>query len=355
MADKSRNDGMTRRTPLHRRTLVAAAVATPLTFLGRKQAPAADMLAAARAEGQITWYISHYAADLAQQVANAFTAETGVRVNVIRTTAAVAYERLQQEYRVKAANCDMFSTTDVGHYVRLKQAGRLARVDPPNAASILPEFRSFDPDGTYIPTNYGLIGITYNSAKVPPGEVPRTWPGLIDSKWKGRIALGHPGFSAYAATWALQMQLLYGWEYLEKLAANDPLVGRSINDTVTMLNSGERMIAAGPIQTTLTSVYRGNPLQVTYPEDGSVMIVSPSAVPVNAPHPQAARLFLDFLLGPEHSRLVAESGGLPLRPDIPVKPGVKLPGEVKTIRPMDAQITEGVPKVQVRWRDIFGS
>ena len=340
---------------MQRRTLVAAAVAAPITLLRPKHAPAADMLESARAEGQVTWYISHYAAELAQQVASAFTTETGVKVNVIRTTAAVAYERLQQEYRVKAANCDVFSSTDVGHYVRLKQAGRLARVEPPNAAGILAEFRNYDPDGTYIPTNYGLIGITYNTTKAPAAEVPRTWPGLLDPKWKGRVALGHPGFSAYAATWALQMQLLHGWEYLEKLAANDPLVGRSINDTVTMLNSGERVIAAGPIQTTLTSVYRGNPLQVTYPEDGSVMIVSPSAVPVNAPHPQAARLFLDFLLGPEHSRLVAKSGGLPLRPDIPVSPGVKLPGEVKIIRPTDAQITEGVPKVQVRWRDIFGS
>ena len=340
---------------MHRRTALAAALVAPVLPLLPRRLAAADLVEAARAEGQVTWYISHYSAEEAEGAARAFTAESGVKVNVIRTTAAVAYQRLQQDYRVKVANCDVFSTTDTGHYVRLKAAGRLAPVHPANAAGILPEFRDYDPDGTYIPTSYGLIGITYNTAKLPAAEVPARWSGLLEPKWKGRIALGHPSFSAYAATWALQMRLLYGWGFLERLAANDPLIGRSINDTVTMLNSGERVIAAGPINTTLTSTMRGNPLQVTYPEDGSVMVVSPSAVLANAPHPQAARLFLDFLLGPEHSRLEAASGGLPLRPGIAVLPGVKLPGEVKAIRPSDAEIVEGIPDLQTRWRDIFGA
>lgn len=339
---------------MHRRTLLGAALAAPslLPRIGR----AAELdEAAARKEGEVTWYITHYSAELAQQAADAFTKTNGIKVNVIRTTAGVAFERLQQEYRVKAVNCDVFSSTDTGQYLRLKKAKRLAVVNPPNAAGILKEFQNYDPAHMYYPTSYGLIGICYNTARVKAETVPKTWPGLTDAKWTDKVALGHPSFSAYAGTWALQMRRMYGLEYLKALAKVNPLVGRSINDTVTMLNSGERVIAAGPTQTTIDSILRGNPLAVTYPEDGSVLIISPSSVLVDAPHPAAARLFLNFLLGPEHSRIQAAVGGLPLVAGIPTVKDVKLPGEIKAIRPTDEQIEEELPKLKEEWRDIFGA
>ena len=56
------------------------------------------------------------------------------------------------------------------------------------------------------------------------------------------------------------MRKLYGWDYFEKLEKNKPQIGRSINDTVTMLNAKERWVAAGPEATTLLSRDKGNPL-----------------------------------------------------------------------------------------------
>ncbi len=339
---------------MRRRTLLGATLAVPGLFPHASLAAEFNE-AAARKEGEVTWYVTHYSADLAQQTANAFSKASGIKVNVIRTTAGVAYERLQQEYRVKVANCDVFSSTDTGQYLRLKKAKRLAVVDPPNATGLIKDFRDYDPDRTYFPTSYGLIGICFNALKVKTEDVPLTWPGLTDPKWQDKVAVGHPSFSAYAGTWALQMRKLYGLEFLQKLAKGNPLVGRSINDTVTMLNSGERVIAAGPTQTTTDSILRGNPLGITYPEDGSVLIISPSAIPVDAPHPAAARVFLNFLLGPEHSRIQAAAGGLPLLPGIAVVKGVKLPGDIKVIRPTDQVIEEELPKLKEDWRDIFGA
>ena len=52
------------------------------------------------------------------------------------------------------------------------------------------------------------------------------------------------------------MQKLYGWDYFEKLEKNKPQIGRSINDTVTTLNAGERQVAAGADGTTLFSAAR---------------------------------------------------------------------------------------------------
>ena len=59
----------------------------------------------------------------------------------------------------------------------------------------------------------------------------------------GKVSIGHPGFSGYVGTWVVQMKKLYGWDYFKKLEQNKPRIGRSINDTVTMLNAGERIVA----------------------------------------------------------------------------------------------------------------
>ena len=61
------------------------------------------------------------------------------------------------------------------------------------------------------------------------------------------------------------MKKLYGWQYFEKLEKNKPQIGRSVNDTVTLLNAKERWVAAGPEATTLLSRDKGNPLAVIYP------------------------------------------------------------------------------------------
>jgi len=332
--------------------IALAALATPSTA-ARAQSDA--LVKAARAEGQVTWYITHYPADVAEETGRAFTRKfPGITVNVFRTTAQVAYQRLLQDLRENVAQCDVFSSTDIGHYVNLKKQNRLAKFHPENADKLIAEFRDYDPDGFYYPTNAGLVILAYNTRKVSAADAPTTWRDLIDPKWRGRVAVGHPGFSAYVGTWVVMMSQLYGWDYFEKLDKNDPLIGRSINDTVTALNSGERWIAASAAQTVLENVGRGNPLAIVYPTDGALLMVAPSAVMANAPHPNAARLLLEFLLDVEHSRIVVDNGGISLRPEVPLKPPAKSFREVKIIRPTEAQIVDGIPKVIEKWRDTFG-
>ena len=124
-------------------------------------------------------------------------------------------------------------------------------------------YKGYDPDGYYFVTSAGLIGIGYNTGKVKEADAPKNWTDLLDPKWNNEIALGHPGFSGYVGTWALTLRNQYGWHFFEKLAKNNPRVGRSINDTVTMLNAGESAVAgSGPVGTLLESVQKGNPLAI---------------------------------------------------------------------------------------------
>ncbi|MBX9945902.1 MAG: extracellular solute-binding protein [Reyranella sp.] len=310
---------------------------------------------AAKKEGELTWYIAHYTSEGAEDLGRGFTEMYGVKVNVVRTTAQVAYQRLLQDIKNNQTICDVFSSTDVGHFVRLSAERRFEKYIPEASSKILPAFQNFDPQGFYHTTSAGLVTLTYNTAKVKPEEAPKQWQDLLDIKWKGKVSIGHPGFSGYVGTWVLTMKKLYGWQYFEKLEKNKPQIGRSINDTVTALNAGERQVAAGADGSTLFSAARGNPLAVSYPTDGAVLIIAPSAIMKGSKNPNASKLFMEYLYSVEAAKINAKHFAIPLRPEVPSPPGAKPISEVKTIRPTVAEIDKGIPEVIEQWRDTFGN
>src|SRR5437763_8137479 len=206
--------------------------------LASRDAAAAEMTAnekalyeAAKQEGELTWYTAHSDDITAQALGRGFEATyPGIRVNVVRTTAQVAFQRVAQELRAGAMQVDVLSSTDIGHYVYLKDKKLLEQFVPENAGKVLEIYQHYDPDGYYFVTSAGLIGMVYNTGKVNEADAPKNWTDLLDPKWKDKIALGHPGFSGYVGTWTVMMRKLYGWKFFEELAKNNPQIGRSIND-----------------------------------------------------------------------------------------------------------------------------
>jgi iron(III) transport system substrate-binding protein len=150
------------------------------------------------------------------------------------------------------------------------------------------------------------------------------------------------------------MQKLYGWSYFDKLEKNQPQIGRSVNDTVTMLNSKERWVAAGPEATTLLSRDKGNPLAVIYPTDGALLMVSPSSVPANAPAPNAGKLYMEFLLSKEAAEVQVKTHSLAVVKGVAPAPGAKPLESIKVTRPTEEEIAKGIPQVKEKFRDTFG-
>ena len=105
----------------------------------------------------------------------------------------------------------------------------------------------------------------------------------------------------------------------------------------------------------LFSAARGNPLAISYPTDGSVLIIAPSAIVKGTKHPNAAKLFMEYLNSVEASKINTKHFAVPLRPEVPAPPGAKPVSEVKTVRPTIAEIDKGVPEVIEQWRDTFGN
>jgi iron(III) transport system substrate-binding protein len=352
--------------PIRRRSFIAGGSAALLLGSGLRawaqSAPAMtphekELYEAAKKEGgELTWYTAHTDDITAQLVGRSFEQfYPGLKVNVLRTTAQVAYQRITQEIKASAIQCDVLSSTDLGHYVELKAKNAFEKYVPDNSSKVLDIYKGYDPDGYYHVTSAGMIGIGYNTAKVKAADAPKNWTDLLDPKWKDNIALGHPGFSGYVGTWALTLRNQYGWEFFEKLAKNNPRVGRSINDTVTMLNAGESAIAgSGPVGTLLDSLKKGNPLAMIYPTDGTVLIIAPSSIMKGARHPSAARLFMEFLMSERVSQIWVEHHNESMRPEVSAVAGAVSAKDLKIIRPTVAEITKGVPEVIKQWRETFG-
>jgi iron(III) transport system substrate-binding protein len=341
-------------TDVSRRLLLAGlggiALGTPVA-----RADTSALVQGARKEAALTWYIAQLDTETAERMGRAFTARyPGITVSVIRTTGQVAYERLLQELKNNAPQCDVFSSTDIAQYPSLKKRGALADFTPDGVDALLPAAKATADPGFYYPS--AMIGhmLIYNSAKVKPEDAPKAWTDLLDPKWKDRVATGHPAFSGCTGVWVVALRKLYGWSYFETLAKNNPRVGRSGNDPVTLVNAAECLVGPAPSGSAFQQVDRGNPIMPVYPADGASLCVGPSAVMATAPHPNAARLFQQWLMGDEYARLSVENHTDPTRPGMTLTSGQKSLDEVKLLSLTVDEIAKGVPEVIEQWRDTFG-
>ena len=279
-----------------------------------------------------------------------------MKVNVVRTTSQVAFQRLSQDARARVAQCDVFSSTDQSHYTFLKREGRLLQYRPRAIDGMIAAVReASDPDGYFLISYIGLYMIGRRTDRVPTEGAPREWRDLLDPKWRDQMAVGHPGYSGAIGTWCVLMRKMYGWDYFRALERNRPHIGRSAADPVTTLNAGERVIGVGlPSATTLLNVSRGNPIELIYPTDGVVMVPSPSAVMRNAPRPNAAKLFMEFMAGPAYSRVSRDYFAESLRPDVPPPTGARPLDQVTLITATAQELETGIPEVKELWRATFG-
>jgi iron(III) transport system substrate-binding protein len=321
----------------------------------RAHADATALQAAARQEGSLTWYVAQMDTETAEHFGRSFTAaHPGITVEVIRTTGQVAFQRLSLDIKNHTPHCDVFSATDIAHMPALKEHGELTQFTPDNSAAMRPQFSAQSDAGWYYVTNAGRWVLIRNSEKVPADAAPKAWTDLLDPKWKGRLSVAHPAFSGGAGVWSLAMRKLYGWEFFTALAKNNPRVGRSTQDTVTLLSGGECLVGPTWAPGAYRGVDKGNPIAITQPRDGVVVMVFPSAIPAHAPHPNAARLFMEWLLSREYSKAIAADGSEPIRTDVPPRADEPALDGLKVVALTVDEIRKGVPEVIEQWRDTFG-
>jgi iron(III) transport system substrate-binding protein len=330
--------------------LMTAALAAP------RAARAEDALVeAARKEGKVVFYTA-IELGVGEKIAGAFEKKyPGVPVQVERTGSERVFQRIAQERASNIHTVDVINSSDAAHFITWKRQGMLARHVPADfTANFDPRYA--DADGLYFPFRVTLSPIVYNTRLVKPEEAPKSFADLLDPKWSGKIVKAHPGYSGTIMTSTYETVQTLGWDYLAKLAKQRVMQVQSATDPPRKVAQGERPIMMdGSEYVAIGLRDKGAPLAFVYPTEGTPLIVSPSAVYAEAPHPNAARLFQDFLFSTEAQQQLVEVGGLRSfhkgvkpRPDLPPLDKIKL------MKENAAAVEKQGDEIKERYSQLFG-
>jgi iron(III) transport system substrate-binding protein len=204
----------------------------------------------------------------------------------------------------------------------LIEAGLVANYLPPSASTLPAEFK--DKDGHWAALNVLFLTAAYNTELVKKDDAPKTLADLLNPKWKGKIAWtsepnvnGPPGFIGNVLRAMGQDK---GMEFLRALAAqkivNVPAAQRVVLDQVI---AGEYPLCLMIFNHhSAISAAQGAPVQWIKMEP-LVATMNYISMVKAAPHPNAAKLLMEFMLSDEGQQVLAGTGYLPSQPHIPAK------------------------------------
>lgn len=303
-------------------SVATAVFLVALAGLPRTQAFGAEARERAEAEGRVVFYTTANASD-AKAIGDGFRRiYPKIEVQFDRSTDSQLMEKILIETRAGRSLWDVVSTT--GFYGSLlKKRGLLAAYDSPERKYFREGFK--DPQGfwTSTYTTYAVFG--YNTRLVSKANVPRSHEDLLKPIWKGQIGLEGRAYEWFTATIS-GMGQEKGLSYLRALARQQPdlRVGR------TLL---AQLVAAGEFNGALTSYMHnfdtlkagGAPVEWVALAP-SFANLHPIGISAKAPHPNAARLFVDYMLSQRGQEIVRALRRIPDRIDTPPEPPSVLKG-----------------------------
>jgi iron(III) transport system substrate-binding protein len=196
----------------------------------------------------------------------------------------------------------------------------------------------------------------YNTSMVKADEAPKSFADLLLPKWSGKIVKAHPGYSGtiLTATYALTRDL--GWPYLEKLAKQNVLQKQSANDPPLDLGRGERPIMADGVEYLLLHEKKdGQPVMPIYAAEGSPIILGGLGIMKDAPHPNAARLYENFLYSTDAQQMIVDVGNMRSLDKRIKEPAGRRPlKDIKILKDDAAATAAHADEIKKRYADIFG-
>ena len=294
-------------------------------LIGMTAARAAEidpaLIEAAKKEGSVVWYSGMIVNQIVRPLVDAFEAKyPGIKVQASRATGNDNALKVLNEARAHRPLADVVDSTTA--LTPLLAAGLVAEFRPVEAARYPADAK--DPAGYWTSPNVYYYTAAYNTNVVSAADAPKTYDDLLDPKWKGKMAWtydltggGPPGFIHNILTIKGEEK---GMEYLRAFARQEPVVIPAAQRVVLdKAISGEYPIALMTLSYHSTiSAAKGAPIQwLKMPP----MIMSPNTIFVlkAAPHPNAARLLIEFILSTEGQTIMAANDYMPADPAVPIK------------------------------------
>jgi ABC-type Fe3+ transport system substrate-binding protein len=283
------------------------------------------LVEAAKKEREVVLYTTLIVDQIVRPLIKAFRAQVpGIDIKFVRQDSALQMVRLINEAHAGRVQADIWHVSDgIGPIL---QENLAVEIDLPNAHGLPDDF--IDPKRRWVATNLSTRSFAYNTGLITAAEVPRTHQDLLNPRWKGQL-VWHPrtiagGFGFIGVVLKSRGEEA-GLRYLRALARQDivqlPIATRAILDRVIAgeypmgleMNSSHAVISAAA----------GAPVKFV-PLDPVTMTMQIAGVSRGAPHPNAAKLFLDFMVSRAGQEVFREADYIPMRPDVPAKsPEVK--------------------------------
>ena len=306
-------------------------------------------MAAAKKEGAVTWYTST-PVNTAQKIANMFQAETGIKVELFRSGGSAVLRRFMQEIDARRVIADVMTISDPAEVLTLIKRDLVVPFRPRNFDKIRAEVK--DPKGYHVAQRVNLVGIIARADKSL--ALPKNWTDLTDAKYKGLLVMPDPSYTAIQLMVVGTLSRKYGWEFYQKLRANEIMIVQSHQQVAETLTRGERLIAAeGADQFAWLDRKEGHKIQTIWPADGAFAIGAPTVVIKGAPHPNAAKALAEFMISDTVQKLFPDEGIYAARVDVPPPPGNPPLNQVK-LWPIDYDAIEKETKnLKDRFNEIF--
>lgn len=289
------------------------------------------LLAAAKKEGIVNFYSALREFELAPQVKAFMGRYPGIKVNLVRKSTGPMVQTVEAERLAKRINADVIQPVDATPLYVWKQQGFLQPYRD-ETWDALPA-ASKDPDGYMVATESIIYLIGYNTRLVSQAEVPKSWREFLNLKWKGKTVTSHPSFSGGALVNFVAMVNTLGWESMKTLADMQNLFVQGHSDVARMVVSGERPLALISHNNVWDAKKLGQPIDMVFQPEGVPVAGIFNAIPKDAPHPNAAKLFMRYLLSRDAQSVMAEGGSYPGRSDVDPPKGMPALRTLKTTAP----------------------
>jgi iron(III) transport system substrate-binding protein len=218
-----------------------------------------------------------------------------------------------------------------------------------------------DPEGLWTATRLSYYSIAYNSRIVAADKVPRTYDDLLDPRWKGKLAW-RIGSASGAPLFITNLRIAWGEEraqaYLAKLS-DQKIINFGSGSARTLVDrvvAGEYPIALQIFNHhAVISAKKGAPVDwiKMEPATGTLSVIS---IHKSAPHPNAAKLLVDFLISREGQQVFRDADYLTADPAVPALDPALKPEEghfrVRFLPP--ETIEDGLPKWKRIFDELFG-
>ena len=306
-------------------------------------------LAAAKKEGGVTWYTST-PIETAQKIATLFQTQTGIKVELFRSGGSAVLRRFLQEIDARRVVADVLTISDPAAAGALIKRDLLVPFRPANFEKVRDEVK--EPRGYHIAQRLNLVGIIVRTDKGL--SLPKSWTDLTDPKYKGAMVMPDPSYTAIQLMVVGTLSKKYGWEFYQKLRANEVMIVQGHQQVSETLTRGERLIAAeGADQYAWLDRKAGHKIQTIFPADGAFAIPAPTAVIKGAPHPNAAKALAEFMISDTVQKLFPGEGIYAARSDVEPPAGSPPLDQIKLMAVDYESIEKDAKSLKTKFSEIY--